>query len=127
MMVTRPTDRPVTTDTGVPTSASVAENANVKHRMKLEYRLNQHSVNSLEIDYYSNMFSERTQVYSRNGETEREETGREPRREYYFTESITKKDGKDTDIEKPTESRCSEIYLFIYFLKECGGRDGQRK
>lgn len=37
------------------------------------------------------------------------------------TQSTIKKDGEDTEIEKPTESRCSEMNKKL----ECGGRDGQ--
>lgn len=47
-------------------------------------------------------------MYSRHGETVREENGREIRRECYIAQCIIKKDRQDREIEKPTESRCLE-------------------
>ncbi len=59
----------------------------------------------------------RESVYSRNGDTEREECGRELRRECSVTQSITKKDSEDREIEKPTESRCLEIKNGVWWKR----------
>lgn len=62
----------------------------------------------------SQIISLTNSLRERNGEMVRQ---REIGRECHVTQSITGKDGEDREIEKPTESRCSEIKNGVWWKR----------